>query len=110
MAKNFVQPGETLPLTAPYDVVSGGGMLVGALFAVALNTALSGAAVEGRTVGVFDLAKTASNTFTQGAKVYWDNTAKTVTSTSSGNTLIGVATQAAAGADATARVRLGIVA
>ena len=110
MSKNFVQPGETLPLTAPYDVASGAGFLVGALFSVALAAALSGATVEGRNTGVFDLAKTAGQSFTQGAKVYWDNTAKSVTGVSSGNTLIGVATQAAAGGDATARVRLGIVA
>jgi predicted RecA/RadA family phage recombinase len=109
MAKNFVQPGETLPLTAPYDVVSGGGFLVGALFAVALVTAASGAAVEGKTTGVFDLAK-AAGAVTAGQKIYWDNTAKNCTTTSTSNTLIGVATQAAASGDATVRVRLGIVA
>jgi predicted RecA/RadA family phage recombinase len=109
MAKNFVQPGETLPLTAPYDVVSGGGFLIGSLFAVALVTAASGSAVEGKTTGVFDLAK-ASGAVTAGQKIYWDNTAKNCTTTATSNTMIGVATQAAASGDATVRVRLGIVA
>jgi predicted RecA/RadA family phage recombinase len=108
--KNYVQPGETLPLVAPYDVASGAGFLVGALFAVATAAALSGATVEARTVGVYDMAKTAGQSFTQGAKVYWDDAAKSVTGVATGNTLIGVATQAAAGGDADARVRLGIVA
>jgi predicted RecA/RadA family phage recombinase len=106
MAKNHVQPGETITLLAPYDVAAGDGFLVGSIFAIALYAALSGAAVEGRTVDVWDIKKTAAQTFTQGAKVYWDNTAKSVTGISSGNSLIGIATQAAGGADASARVRL----
>jgi len=107
--RNYVQSGEVLPLTAPYAVAAGAGFLVGSLFAVAVAAAANGAAVQGRTVGVYDLTK-ASGAVTQGAKLYWDNTAKNVTTTSSGNTLIGVATQAAASGDATARVKLGIVA
>ncbi len=106
MAKNHVQPGETLPLTAPYDVAAGDGFLVGSIFAIALYAALSGATVEGRTVDVWDIKKTAAQTFTQGAKVYWDNAAKSVTAVAGGNSLIGVAAAAAAGGDATARVRL----
>jgi predicted RecA/RadA family phage recombinase len=108
--KNFIQPGDTLTLLAPRTLATAGlGILVGALFAVAVNPAASGAAVESLTEGVFDLPK-AAGAITQGAKVYWDNTAFNVTTTSSGNTLIGVATQAAASGDATARIRLGIVA
>lgn len=106
MAKNNVQPGDTLTFTAPYDVAAGDGFKVGSLFAVALGAALSGASVEGRLVDVWDLKKTASDTFTAGAKAYWDNTAKSVTSTASTHMLIGAATQAAAGADATCRIRL----
>lgn len=107
--RNFVQTGEVLDLTAPYDVAAGAGMLIGSLFSVAVAAALSGAAVRGRPGGVFDLTK-ATGAITAGAKVYWDNTAKNVTTTSSSNTLIGVATQAASSGDATARIKLGIVA
>ena len=58
--------------------------------------------------GVIDLAKVASQAWTAGAKVYWDNTAKRATNVASGNTLIGVAVLAVgAGADETVgRVRL----
>lgn len=107
--KNFIQPGEALTLIAPYDVASGGGFLVGSIFAVASIAAVNGAEVVGRTVGVFDLAK-ATGAVTQGAKLYWDNTNKVLTTTASGNTQIGTAVRAAASGDATARVRLGIVA
>ena len=105
MAGNYVQPGDTITLVAPYQVASGAGLLVGSIFGVALAAAANGAAVEARRVGVFDLDK-ASGAVTQGQKIYWDNTNKVVTTTSTSNTLIGAATQAAASGDATARVLL----
>jgi predicted RecA/RadA family phage recombinase len=109
--KNLImQNGRNITVAAPYDVVSGDGCLVGSLFGIASTTALSGASVAIDTGGVYAIKKTAAQTFTVGAKVYWDNTAKSVTSVSSANTLIGVAIKAAAGGDATAAVRLGIVA
>ncbi|QOR55727.1 MAG: hypothetical protein YHS30scaffold667_23 [Phage 65_10] len=90
--KNFQQAGDEISLLAPYDVASGAGFLVGSLFAVATSAALSGAAVEGATEGVFVLATLSTDTTTVGAKAYWDNTNKRCTTTSSGNTLIGVFT------------------
>lgn len=107
--KNYVQKGENLTLAAPHAVNSGDGALIGSIFGVAsvkLANAETGAFV---TEGVFDLPK-ATGAITAGAKVYWDNTAKNVTTTAASNTLIGVATQAAGSGDATARVKLGIVA
>ena len=50
-----------------------------------------GAGETRRAAGVVDLAKVASQAWTAGAKVYWDNTAKRVTNVASGNTLVGVA-------------------
>jgi predicted RecA/RadA family phage recombinase len=105
--KNLVQQsGRNITVAAPYNLTSGDGALVGLIFGIASTTALSGAQVALSTNGVYDIKKTASDTFAVGAAVYWDNSAKSVTSTSSGNTKIGVATKAAAGSDATARVRL----
>lgn len=108
--KNYVQSGEALPLTAPYAVVAGGGMLVGALFAVAVAAAANGATVQARHSGVYDLVKNTGEAWTQGAKIYWDNTNKRCTTTSAGNTLIGVATQTQGSADVLGRVLLRIVA
>lgn len=109
--KNLVmQSGRNITVAAPYDVTSGDGCLVGSLFGVASNTVKSGEAVPIDTGGVYAIKKTAAQTFAAGAKVYWDDTAKSVTSVSTSNTLIGVAIKAAAGADATATVRLGLVA
>ncbi|NJO54371.1 MAG: DUF2190 family protein [Bacteroidales bacterium] len=106
--KNYVQPGNTITLVAPYAVASGDGLLVGSIFGVANADAANGAAVEACVVGVLDLKKVGSQAWTVGAKVYWDNTNKQATTTSSGNTLIGVAVEAVgSGAGETVgRVRL----
>lgn len=107
--KNWIQSGDTVSVVAPDDVVSGNGVIVGSLFGLAVSDAVSGADVEIVTVGVADITK-AAGAITQGAKVYWDNTAKAVTTTVGTNTLIGCAVVAAANGDATVRVRLnGVV-
>ena len=106
--RNYIQPGHAITLLAPYDVVSGAGLLVGSIFGVASHDAVSGAEIETQLTGVIDLAKVASQAWTAGAKVYWDNTAKNTTKTLTSNTLIGVATEAVAGGatDLIGRVRL----
>lgn len=104
--KNYVQPGRVITLTAPYALTSGQGALVGTLFSVASGDAANGATFEGVTEGVFDLAKVAATAITAGAKVYWDNAARNVTTTVGSNTLIGCAIVAAATNDTTVRVRL----
>lgn len=104
--KNFVQPGDVITVAAPYDVESGGGLLVGLMFGIAAFAATSGVEVEAKTTGVFDLPKTSAQAWTVGAKIYWDNTNKVATTTATDNTLIGVAVAAAANPSATGRVRL----
>jgi predicted RecA/RadA family phage recombinase len=111
--KNFIKNATgPISLVAPYDVSSGDGFLVGTIFAVAAHTAVSGAAVEGLPMGEFDLKKTSAQAWaTVGLALYWDNTAKEVTtvSTSNGNP-IGHNTLVAANPSATGRVRvIGIV-
>lgn len=100
MATNYIQPGDVLTLAAPYAVASGAGMLVGSIFAVALAAASNGANVQAQRGGVWTLPKLTSDDVTAGAKLYWDNTNKRLTLTSSGNTLVGAAI-AAAGTSAT---------
>ena len=106
--KSFVQPGTTITLIAPYAVASGDGLLVGSIFGVAAGTAALGEAVEAALTGVYDLKKVASQAWAAGDKVYWDNTAKEATKTTTSNTLIGVAVVAVAGgaSDIIGRVRL----
>lgn len=94
--KNYVQKGENITVPAPRDVASGEGVLVGNLFGIASNAALSGEKVTIVRHGVFDIAKLGAQAWTLGAKVYWDDTAFQATTVASGNTLIGLAVAAAA--------------
>ena len=104
--KNYKQAGDIITVAAPYALASGDGALVGSLFGVATNAAANGASVELKTTGVFDLTALSTDTGTVGTKVYWDNTNKRITTTASGNSLVGVITVAKANGDATASVRL----
>ncbi|MBF0339387.1 MAG: DUF2190 family protein [Magnetococcales bacterium] len=107
--KNWIQPGDIITMVAPAAVNSGDGLMVGALFGVAVSTAAISDDVQIAITGVVDLPK-AAVVITQGAKLYWDNTAKNVTTTVGTNTLIGCAIVAAAIGDAIARVRMnGVV-
>ena len=104
--KNFVHTGNVVPLTAPYAVNSGEGLLVGSIFGVAAIDVAVSEEVETAVTGVYDLTKTTPEAWTQGAKVYWDDTAREATTVATGNTLIGVATEAVISAAVTGRVRL----
>lgn len=107
MARNFVQDGATLDVTAPAAVAAGVGVLVGAnLFGIALNSAASGAPVRIRTEGVFDIAKAAGFTVSAGQRVFWVPGTSTVNVTATGQVCVGVAVAAAASGDLTVRVKL----
>ena len=104
--KNYTQHGNIVSLLAPYAVASGDGLLVGALFAVATSAAANGAEVEALTNGTVQITALSTDTGSVGAKVYWDNTNKRVTTTASGNTLIGCLMAAKTNGQTSATVRL----
>jgi len=96
MARNFIQPGEILTLTAPYIRTAGQGAQIGSIFGVALSDVAEGASGEFRTTGVFELTKIESQAWTVGQKVYWDNTEKECTTVATAGMLIGVAAEVVA--------------
>lgn len=107
--KNFVQPGASIGFIAPSGgVVAGNAHLLGAIVGVVRHSAAEGQESILDLEGVFDLPKAASVTPAPGALLYFVAADKTITTTASGNTKIGVqAALAASGAgDATVRVRL----
>ncbi len=107
MAKNFVKPADHLPLVCPYaTVASGQGMLVGIIFGVALYDAVTGGTVEVATEGEWVITALSTDVVTAGAAAYWDNTNRRITSTSTGNTLVGAFTKAKANAETTAQIKL----
>lgn len=103
--QNYVAPGGAVTIPAPALIASGAGVLVGSIFGVANNAAASGADLVLSVVGIFDLPK-AAGAISLGAPVYWDDTAKKVTTSPSANTHIGAAVAAAQSGASTARVRL----
>lgn len=106
---NYIQPGDSIELTAPGGgVVSGTPYKIGQLLVIAAVTAAAGAKFNGHTTGVFKITKAGSQAWTEGALVYWDNTAKVFTTVATSNLLAGVATAAVAGGagDTTGYVRL----
>ncbi len=105
--KSFVQHGNVLSFLAPYAVASGAPFKVGSFVAVAVTAAAAtGAAVEGMTEGVFQLPKVSAQAWAVGDKVYWDDTAKLMTTVSTSNTLVGAATAAAVNPSTTGTVYL----
>lgn len=96
--RNYIQKGENITVDSPADLLSGGAVILGNLFGVANSDAQTGKPVVLSTVGVFDLPKTTANDISVGAALYWNDTAKEVTTTASGNTKIGVAIAAKSGA------------
>ena len=107
--KNFIQPGDAITAVSPYARNAGeGALLGGSLFGVAVDTYASGATGVFWTEGVFELTKTSgtAESFTLGRRVFWDDTNKKLTVTSTANVCVGVVTEAAATDAVLARVLL----
>lgn len=99
--KNYIRHGDTLPLTAPAGgVVSGNAYLIGIIFGVAAITAAAGESFELRRKGVVYLPKKTGEAWTEGAALYWDNTAKVLTTTANGNTLVAAAAEGVVNSEA----------
>lgn len=105
--QNYIQPGDVLELTAPYDVDSGGPALVGDLFVVATSEVLTGERGRFKTGGVFRLPKLAGQAWpNEGVKVYFDTANKWMDLTDTVGPCVGCVAAVAAGADATGQVFL----
>lgn len=104
--KNKIQKGRVISVFAPYAVLSGQALQVGALIGVAANDAANGAPVEIDREGVYTLAAVTADVATVGAKAYWDNTAKRISVTATNNTLVGCFTAAKANGETSATVLL----
>ncbi|HBQ31801.1 MAG TPA: hypothetical protein DD739_03645 [Ochrobactrum anthropi] len=106
--KNYIQPGDSITVPAPADVKSGDLVVVGDLFGVAQFSAASGDPVEIATKGVFELPKVSAQAWSVGAKVYYVAADKNISTTATGNTFIGHATEAAANPSDFGAVRLSV--
>ena len=106
--KNYVQPGESITLTAAAAATSGDGVLVGSLFGIASGDAAIGETLVLTTKGVFTMPKVSTDVMAVGDVVYWDDSAGLVTpDDDTGNTpRVGLAVTAAGNPSGTVNVRL----
>ena len=103
---NFKKLGVTLPVILAAAVASGGVVTMGAMTGIASTAGAIGDTVEVQFEGVFELPKKSADTPAAFVKAYWDSGNDEVTTTSAGNTLIGVFVQAYAASTTVADVRL----
>lgn len=111
--KYEIQKGDILDLIAPYDVNPTNadlgyvpGFKVGGIIALAVQGASSGGAIEGQVVGCATVLKAAGAAWAVGDEVYWDDSAKGFTKTSSANTKAGYAITVQASGDTVGGIRL----
>lgn len=110
MATNLVSSGSALSVDCPYaTVASGAGVLVGSIFGVALGDSVTGSSVEICRDGEWTLTAKSTDEFAVGDLIYWDDSNKECTITSTGNTLVGIATAVKANPAATGQVLLNVI-
>jgi len=116
MAKNKDSEGLTVIITAGSDIKSGDLVIVENMATVALVDIANGQTGAAALRGVWEIPA-ATAAIAQGKRVYWDAAGDPVggtpgsgaaTATESGNTIIGVATEAKAGGGATVKVKLNV--
>lgn len=105
--RNFVENGKVIHVViAGAAVVSGQMVKIGALMGVATTDGAIGDTVAFSVQGVYNVPKLGTDVVAQGALLYWDDTNKRLTTTASGNTLVGEAWKAAGNGVANVDVRL----
>lgn len=109
MATNYVQDGCVLDYTpSGAAVASGDVVIMGVIGGVALTDIADGATGAVQVKGVFTLTKKSTDVIAQGALIYWDTDPGEITTTSTDNTLIGVAAAAAGNGATTVNALLNV--
>ena len=102
----YKAPGDVLTLTAPYDRDAGQGAKIGAIFGVARDDVDSGDDAAFMVVGVFDLNKQAADDWTQGDRIFWDDSNKRCDNDPTVGMMIGYATETTAASATSGKVKL----
>lgn len=84
---NFVQPANVVALTAPKDLKSGDGVLIGKIFSVCTVDAKNGTTFQGMIQGGVSFKKAGGYTPVQGAAAMFDAATQTLVGT--GGVLVG---------------------
>lgn len=110
MAKEAVkiQEGGVIDYTAGGTIANGDVVPLTDRIGVALDDAVSGDIISIALEGVFEITGKTADTFAAGTVVYFDATAREITTTDTSNTPAGIAVTAKAGSSAgTVNVKIG---
>lgn len=111
MSKNFIQEGKVLTFEnidpVAGDINSGDIIVIGAIAGVAKTSIPNGKKGAVGISGIYSLPK-ASGVVSQGQKLYWSDTNSNLSTTATGNTLVGVAASAALSADSNVQLLLNV--
>lgn len=102
--RNYKQAGDIISVIAPYSVTPGAGVLVGAIFGIAVNRAAQGDPVELLREGVVSVVKPSAESWAQGAPIFWNNSTRIFTT--GGGSLVGLASDSYAASVTTGGVLL----
>ena len=103
---NRVQEGRVMDWTADQTVTSGQVVKIGSRIGACETAAASGESVAVLVEEVVQVAKASGDSMPAGTPIYWDDTAKNMTTTSGGNTLAGYAFNPAGTSDVLVNVKL----
>jgi predicted RecA/RadA family phage recombinase len=103
---NKIQEGEILKVTAGEDYDSGEPVLIGNRVGIAMSDVTSGSDFAVEMEGVFEVTKVSAQAWTLGDQIFWDASASKFTTTGTGNTRAGYATEDAANPSSTGRIKL----
>lgn len=101
----YVQRGESIDYTPTANIAAGDVVIIGEIVGIAKLDIPANELGAIAVTGVYDMVK-ATGEISAGATVYWDATAKNVTTTASENTAIGKAVAAAESSATIVRVLL----
>ena len=105
MEARFIHEGRAIDYTPTVDMSAGTVVVLGDRVGISIVDIPANVLGALQVVGVFDFAKD-NTVIPLYGRVYWNATAKRATVTATGNTLLGIALDAAAGTDSIVRVRL----
>ncbi len=105
MAKDYIQDGNTIRITATKAVASGDVVVAGDLIAIAVTDAAKNDDFVGLTKGVFNVKAKQADDIKQGAVLYWSD-ADGATLTAGSNKRLGIAWRDSGASVATVDVKI----
>lgn len=106
MAKNFIQNGDAIHITATSPIQGGELVELGDLHGIAIADIAQNEIGAVSVIGVWEFKAKSTDNITQGATVYWDNGAKEVTATKSSNKVLGIAWSNSPNTQTTVQVKI----